>query len=428
MPHQTARIASLTEAAGPRRFSGINWTGIIAVTLIAIWVLTLASSIGIKGGWLIDANGIPQNNDYNNVYTAGQLTLQGEPAAAYDWQRHKQTQIVLTNNPSSSFYPWPYPPIFLFVAALLALMPYAISMFTWSIGTLALYAVQLRRISATRTQFAILLAMPPVWFNAFVGQNGAFTAALIGCALLVLPSRPVVAGICIGLLAYKPHLGILFPVALAAAGQWRAFASAGVTVAALIIASVLAFGIAPWLAMPGQLDFVMSLMKTADSPERLQSLFVLLTSLGIAVKAASAAQLVLTIALVAGVAWTWHRKDVPHDLKAALLATAVTLASPYQFVYDLPVLTLAQAFLLRYLASAGGVTMRDAAILVLVNVCVFLFATTSIPMGFFGCLSLAAFVVQLIQIEIGGQSGGAGARRAHYSTRGERGGMRVLTV
>ena len=58
--------------------------------------------------------------------------------------------------------------------------------------------------------------------NTLVGQNGFLTAALIGGTLYLMPVRPVLAGICLGLLTYKPQYGLLFPIVLVAAGHWRA--------------------------------------------------------------------------------------------------------------------------------------------------------------------------------------------------------------
>ena len=81
----------------------------------------------------------------------------------------------------------------------------------------------------------------------------------------------------------------------------------------------------------------------------------------------------------------------PYELKAALLATAVTLASPYQFVYDLPVLTIAQAFLLRHVArttAIAGHRYRGARLWS--TCCVFMFADTAVPLGVFGSLTLLA--------------------------------------
>ena len=87
-----------------------------------------------------------------------------------------------------------------------------------------------------------------VFINALVGQNGFLTAALIGGTLYLIPIRPVLAGICLGLLTYKPQYGLLFPIALIAAGQWRVFVSAGVTAVVMAFASWLAFGTESWLA------------------------------------------------------------------------------------------------------------------------------------------------------------------------------------
>ena len=57
-------------------------------------------------------------------------------------------------------------------------------------------------------------------------QTGFFTAALIGGSLVLLERRKVAAGTMLGLLIFKPHFGILFPVVLIAARQWQILANA----------------------------------------------------------------------------------------------------------------------------------------------------------------------------------------------------------
>jgi arabinofuranan 3-O-arabinosyltransferase len=47
----------------------------------------------------------------------------------------------------------------------------------------------------------------------------------------------VLAGICLGLLTYKPQFGLLFPIALIAVGHWRVFVSASVTAIAMFVVS-----------------------------------------------------------------------------------------------------------------------------------------------------------------------------------------------
>ncbi|WP_029586365.1 glycosyltransferase 87 family protein [Bradyrhizobium sp. URHD0069] len=66
-----------------------------------------------------------------------------------------------------------------------------------------------------------------VFINAVGGQNSTWTAALFGGGLSPLERRPLLAGGLLGLLIYKPQLGLLIPVALAGR-HWRA--SEGVAV------------------------------------------------------------------------------------------------------------------------------------------------------------------------------------------------------
>ena len=87
-----------------------------------------------------------------------------------------------------------------------------------------------------------------VFNNTLVGQNGFLTAALIGGTLYLIPVRPVLAGVCLGLLTYKPQYGVLFPLVLIAASQWTVFFSAAITAVAMAFASWLAFGTESWLA------------------------------------------------------------------------------------------------------------------------------------------------------------------------------------
>ena len=80
------------------------------------------------------------------------------------------------------------------------------------------------------------------------GHNGFLTAALLGAALIQLDRRPLLAGLLIGLLAYKPQFGLLIPLVLAASGRWRAFFAAAATVIVLALLVTLAFGVDVWTA------------------------------------------------------------------------------------------------------------------------------------------------------------------------------------
>jgi arabinofuranan 3-O-arabinosyltransferase len=95
--------------------------------------------------------------------------------------------------------------------------------------------------------------------------------------------------------------------------------------------------------------------------DRLQSLFGFLRAHGASETAAWIAQGITALVLVAGLVWLW-RSRAAYELKAAALAAGALLATPYLYVYDLVVLAVAVAFLLRY-ALARGFSLIDGAAL-----------------------------------------------------------------
>jgi hypothetical protein len=197
-------------------------------------------------------------------------------------------------------------------------------------------------------------AFPMVFNNTLVGQNGFLTAALIGGTLYLLPVRPIVAGICLGLLTYKPQYGLLFPLALIAAGHWRAFISAGVTAVAIALVSWLAFGPESWHAFFHWMPTFSQAFLTEGKATwwKLQSIFSMVRYLGGSEQIAWAFQWVLT-ASVATVLMLMWRSRVPYTLKAAALAVGTLLTTPYLFMYDMMVLAIPVAFLVRIGLKSG---------------------------------------------------------------------------
>src|SRR5262249_37660879 len=149
-----------------------------------------------------------------------------------------------------------YPPFFLPVAAPLALLPYAPASLAWSLVTFPAYLEAMRRIVGDRFGLLLACAFPALVANFVVGQNGFLTAALLGGTLVALPQRPGLAGCLLGLMTYKPQFGILFPLVLIADGQWRAFFSAAAMTVVLVAASLIAFGVEPWLGFLHNLHMV----------------------------------------------------------------------------------------------------------------------------------------------------------------------------
>ena len=96
-------------------------TPMSAARLIALIGLTLAIGYAVVlggawlgGHWLTDSQGQPIAGDFVNVWAAGRLTLDGNPAAAYDWTLHKAAEVIAVGHGFDGYYGWHYPPTFLF--------------------------------------------------------------------------------------------------------------------------------------------------------------------------------------------------------------------------------------------------------------------------------------------------------------------------
>ena len=236
-------------------------------------------------------------------------------------------------------YPFAYPPSFLLVIWPLALLPRNASYVIWVLTTLACYLAVVGHGPWRRTIVLLTLLAPATALTVSAGQNGFLTAALMigGCRLL--GRRPLVAGILFGLLSCKPQLGVLIPIALLAARQWRAIAAAAVTVLASIAASAAAFGWSMWTHWVSALVGLLHLVGKQDQLyHEMPTIAANLHGLGVAPVAVQAAQIGAGIAAATAVFLCW-RKDRASRLAAAALQAGTFLATPYAFFYDLPLVT-----------------------------------------------------------------------------------------
>ncbi|MEQ8935560.1 MAG: glycosyltransferase family 87 protein, partial [Amphiplicatus sp.] len=325
------------------------------------------------------------------------MAQEGRAPLAYDWTAHYAEQQQVFDDPEIEFYGWHYPPFFLLAAALLALLPYTVSWLVWMTATLPLYLASIRAILPEKGALLAAAAFPAVFVNVIHGQNGFLTAALIGAAMLLLDRRPLVAGVLVGLLAYKPQFGVLIPLALIAAGRWRSFAAAVATVLMLIAFSTLVFGPDVWRAFAesGHLTRTVVLESGNTGWEKIQSLFSALRALGAPVGAAYAAQGALFAGVGASLVWLW-RSAAAQELKAAGLIVASLLATPYVLDYDLVALGPAIAFL-AVLGLRDGFRPYEKTLLALAFFAPVaarpVAAATLIPLGLIVMLALYAFIL-----------------------------------
>jgi arabinofuranan 3-O-arabinosyltransferase len=347
----TASLSTLETAREPAPIPA--WLVKMCLVL-AVANVTLCLSAYFSHWWVYNADGLGIPTDFINVWAAGRLVLDGVPAQAYDWDIQKQVEVAKLGQGFVGYFAWHYPPPFLFVASVLAQLPYQVAFIGWVVVSFLPFLVAMRAIVGRNFGYLLAFAIPMAFINVLVGQNGFLTAALIGGTLYLIPIRPVLAGVCLGLLTYKPQYGLLFPIVLIAAGHWRVFISAGVTAVVLATASWLAFGIESWLAffhwMP---RFSQAFLTEGQAPWwKMQSIFSLVRYLGGSEPLGWAFQWVLTASVAVVLALTW-RSRVPYTLKAAALAAGALLTTPYLFMYDMMVLAIPIAFLVRIGLKTG---------------------------------------------------------------------------
>jgi hypothetical protein len=230
--------------------------------------------------------------------------------------------------------------------------------------------------------------------NALVGQNGFLTASLIGGTLYLLPTRPVLSGICLGLLSYKPQYGLLFPLVLIAASQWTVFFTAALVAVAMAFASWLAFGTESWQAFFHWMPmFSQAFLTEGRAPWwKLQSLFSLVRYFGGTEQLAWIIQWIMTASVAVVLALMW-RSPVRYSLKAAALAAGTLLTTPYLFMYDLMVLAIPVAFLIR-VGLRTGFRSYELPALVCALALLASFTFLGLPVGLGATLIVATLIVR----------------------------------
>ncbi len=360
---------------------------------MALGYLIVLGGSYLQGHFLTDPQGRPIANDFVNVWAAGRLALDGAAPAAYDWTLHRAAEVRAVGYDFDGYYGWHYPPPAFFFAAALATLPYLVAAIVWLVTTLAVYVAAIAGILGVRTGVLFALGFPAAIWNATAGQNGFLTAALIGGTLGLLERHPALAGICLGLLTYKPQFGVLFPIVLIADRRWLTIAVATLTAIVLAALSWLVFGSASWEAFVhwAPLSSHALIDQSALDWYRLQSVFAVVRAHGGSEPLAWTVQGVVSLSLAVGLAWLWQSR-VAFELKAAALAAGALLATPYLFMYDLVVLAVAVAFLLRLALAREFLSGIESAALAAAGALILIYPYVKTNVG------LAAVVIVMVLV------------------------------
>lgn len=300
--------------------------------------------------------------DFQCFWAASKIALTTAPSEVYDMDAFKAVQRVLHGRPDAPACMFIYPPVSLLLFLPLALLPYTVSAAAWLVVTASAYAFALRALLSGWAAVLSFFAFPAALLNAWYVQSGFLSAALIGAAVHFLEKRPVLAGACLGSLAYKPQLGLVLPLALAAAGRWRAFSAAATTVLGAAAPATAAFGADIWPAFLSSIEEAgrwlehTPLRVGLDMASVFSTVRIATGQTGLAYAAQGAVAAGACALMVAAL-----RRRPGGRAEGALMAAAVPLATPYLFHYDQTILAVPLAWMLAEAKRTGFLPRERAA-------------------------------------------------------------------
>ncbi len=328
-----------------RIFGPLTW--LWELSFIA-WALLASYLLFAKGhlDWTHHALG----RDFINYWTAGHLTLSGQVNDIF------QPKLFLAHerqlfDPRLPFHFWSYPPPALFLVAPLGLTGYFTGFALWSLGGVVALYFALRLWPEPGWVRWMILFCPAVPTDIALGQNGAYTAALMIGGLMLMERRPQWAGVQFGLLIFKPQIGVLLPVTVLARRHWKVLAAAAITGLLVLLASLLVFGPDAWRGFFGPTLTTQALMlRQGHGPFRwmMPSAYMAARVLKFSWPASAMIQAPFTLLAMVAVWRVSVRADVSAAWKAAVVMTATFVATPQAFNYDLIPVAAASLLLLRH--------------------------------------------------------------------------------
>jgi uncharacterized membrane protein YiaA len=299
---------------------------------------------------LFDVSKHPLGVDFANIWAAPRIAAQHGVMTLYEYADYF-TAFAGYFGSDVSRTEWSYPPTMLLFAKPMSLLPYRLALIIYTLAGLTLYAVVvLRRLAPETRSFAllILLLAPATMINVVVGQNGFFTAVLVLGGISLIERRPWVAGILFGLFVAKPHIAILLPIALVAIGAWRTIVSTCATSVVFIAASLLIWGLDPWIAWwtktCAHIYYLLARFELFHT-YMMPSVFGSVRALGLSAETANVVQILVALPVAVATAWAFRTtRDVA--LRGLVLASGALLVSPYVFNYDMTAVTAAMLWVM----------------------------------------------------------------------------------
>lgn len=321
-------------------------------TLLVVVVWTLYAADLTRPG-LRDWFGQVKGTDFVHEYVLGKIALERNEPLLYDYQGQLQlSRQAIPGLEGESYVPVYGPQVSLLYAPF-AMLPYLWAAALWMFFSAAIYAACCYAVWRTTpnlreegSTIAILSLALPAFFNLIAyGQNSAIALVAFVLAYLGLRGRkPFFAGMALGLLLYKPQLGIVAAVLFVLTLEWRLILGGLVTATSQLGIARVYYG------KICLFDYVHTLRNLGQNARILEPKLFQMYSLRSFwqmllpwPRAAFALYLISAVIVLALLYRTW-RSPGPLSLRYAAFLVATVLVNPHLTSYDL--IVLAPAFLL----------------------------------------------------------------------------------
>ena len=333
----------------------------------------------------------PIHSDFHAIWSYARVAMSDGGQAVYDQAHLWQSELAWGRDPGRPPpLPFAYPPHFLLLIAPLAWLDYAPAYLAWVLVTATLFVLS---VAGLRAKGLVLLLAPAITAAIIYGQTGLLVAGLLVGAMRAVPTRPILAGVLLGLATCKPQLGLLIPVALMAIGQFRVILVATLTVLTLILVTSALWGSASWLAWIGVLPGYSQRFDAEMGPYwyLVPTVEGSLHQLGASTRIAQIAQMLVALPVVAAT-WILFRRAAYSRALAGLLVGSF-LVTPHGFVYDLP-LAAAGVYIFWTTQPAPGRLVIAALLAVLVAPALMLAVPAAAPLALLAHASLFILILR----------------------------------
>jgi alpha-1,2-mannosyltransferase len=336
-----SRLSGFMRWLNPRRLGA--QAIVVAVCLWGVCLVDFATP------GLFDRAGNIKFQDFLPVYISARLIAQHRSSKLYDQslQQYEVEQIVGHSTPVR--VPYFYGPQVGLLFVPIAMLSFLAAASVWAAVSLAFYFlcvyVLWKRCPTLAAHAGLVwlsaIAFPPL-FHFFVrAQLSVLSLACFTATWLAFRSRkPLLAGVALGFLAFKPQFLVAIPLVFLLARSWTALgglllsAAAQLGIARICFGPALMHGYFDMLLHPARWIAAAELPLAPIQMHSLRSFWSLL----IPVPAIALPLYVLTSVVAIGFAASLWRSHLSLSLRFSALTLAAILTNPHLFVYDLLVL------------------------------------------------------------------------------------------